>query len=106
MDLNEARRAIIRLHVQLGSIVAKDQEQEVRGIALPVLDAVVAAARKHLLLDDPVLGALPDLISPEALEAGEPVRAVDAFLAVSQIEEALARAIARAPTSEGRARLL
>jgi hypothetical protein len=84
---------IARLHVQLGGIVARDQEQEVRGIALPVIDAVIAAARENMLLDDPVLAVLPDLISPETLAAGEPIRAVDAYLAVSQIEEALTRAM-------------
>lgn len=84
---------VSRLHTQLGGIVARDQEQEVRGIALPVIDAVIAAARENMLLDDPVLAALPDLISPEALAAGEPIRAVDAYLAVGQIEEALDRAM-------------
>jgi hypothetical protein len=106
VDLQEAKSAITRLHVQLGGIVSRDQEQEVRGIALPVLDAVLSAAREHLLLDDPVLASLPDLISPEALEAGEPIRAIDAFLAVSQVEEALNRALAARPTREGRARLI
>jgi hypothetical protein len=46
-----------------------------------------------MLLDNPVLAALPDLISPEALAAGEPIRAIDAYIALGQIEEALNRAM-------------
>lgn len=33
--------------------------------------------------------ALPDLISPKALASAGPIRAVDAYLAAGQIEEAL-----------------
>jgi hypothetical protein len=39
---------------------------------------------------------LPDLISPEALASGEPIRAVDAYLAAGQIEEAFERAMTAA----------
>lgn len=84
---------ITRLHEQLGAIVARDQEQEVRGIALPVIDTVIATARESMLLDDPVLAVLPDLISPETLAVGESIRAIDAYLAVGQIKEALTRAM-------------
>lgn len=104
MTLDDAKRAVARLHVQLGGIVAKDKEQEVRGLALPVLDAVVTAAREHLLPGDPVIDMLPDLISADAIAMGEPIRAVDAYLAVSQIEEALNRA-SRHGGREGRATL-
>jgi hypothetical protein len=89
----QARVAVTRLHTQFGSIVARDQEQEARGIAVPVIDAVIATARENMLLDNPVLAALPDLISPEALAAGEPIRAIDAYIALGQIEEALNRAM-------------
>jgi hypothetical protein len=93
MTPRQARDAVTRLHTQLESIVGRDQEQEVRGIALPVIDAVIGTARENMLLDDPVLAALPDLISPEALASGEPIRALDAYLAAGQIEEALLRAM-------------
>jgi hypothetical protein len=45
-----------------------------------------------MLFDDPVQ-VLPDLISPETLAEGAPIRAVDAYLIVGQIEEALTRAM-------------
>lgn len=94
MTLEEARRAIARMHVSLREIVAEDQEQEVRGLALPVLDTVISAAREHVVAGDPVLDVLTGLITAEAIEAGEPVRAMDALLAVEQLELALDRAIA------------
>jgi hypothetical protein len=102
----EARQAISQLHIALYNITKKDQEQEVRGIALPVLDAVLSAVRGSLLDGDPVLATLPDLISPEAIEAGEPIRAVDALLVVGQLENALDRAISARPKNEGTARLI
>jgi hypothetical protein len=41
MTPTEARKAVARLHLQLADIVKADQEQEVRGIAVPVLDRTV-----------------------------------------------------------------
>jgi hypothetical protein len=61
----------------LQRIVDKNQEQEVRGIALPVVDAVLTAARKHLPSDDPVLDAIAGLVTPAAIAESEPIRAVD-----------------------------
>lgn len=103
MTPTEARRAVARLHLQLADIVKSDQEQEVRGIAVPVLDRVQSAARENLLEGDPVLATLPDLISPEAIESGEPIRAADALLVVGQLDAALDRAIASPPTRTGKA---
>lgn len=59
----------------------RDPEQEVQGMALPVLDAVVSQAREWRP-SDPVLDRVSDVISPAAVEAGEPIRAVDALLVV------------------------
>jgi len=106
MTPREAHQAISQLHVQLINITSKDQEQEVRGIAMPVLDAVLSSVRGSLLEADPVLATLPDLISPEAIETGEPIRAVDALLVVGQLEIALDRAMSARPKNEGTARLI
>jgi hypothetical protein len=46
------------------------------------------------------------LISPEAIETGEPIRAVDALLVVGQLEIALDRAMSAPPKNEGTARLI
>jgi hypothetical protein len=92
MNVQEAREAVIRLRADLEQIVKRDQEQEVQGLALPVLDAVLGNAREHVLPEDPVLSALTDLISPETIEHGESIRALDAYLVAGQLLEALRRA--------------
>jgi hypothetical protein len=61
-------------------------------MALPVIDAVLSDAKRHLPPGDPVLESLRDLISPEAIAANEPLRAVDAWLVVGQLVKALERA--------------
>jgi hypothetical protein len=76
------RRSFI-LRTTLQRIVDKNQEQEVRGIALPVVDAlpmvdaVLTAARKRLPSDDPVLDAIAGLVTPAAIAESEPIRTVD-----------------------------
>lgn len=77
----EARERLRAVKGTLKSIVERDPEQEVQGMALPVLDAVVAQARAWRP-SDPVLDRVSDVISPAAVEAGEPIRAVDALLVV------------------------
>ncbi len=79
--------------VTVREMAARDPEQEVEGLAVPVLDAVVSAAREHVLLDDPVLDVLPDLISPFTIGEGKLIRAVDAQLVLAQLKLALDRAI-------------
>lgn len=66
----------------------RDPEQEVQGLALPVLDACLVAYREFVPTD-PVASAIRDLVSPEAIESGEPVRAVDAALVAGQLAGAL-----------------
>jgi hypothetical protein len=66
----------------------RDPEQEVQGIALPVLDAVLTEAAKWVP-DDPVVDASRGLITPEAIEAGDPLRAVDVLLVADQLYQAL-----------------
>jgi hypothetical protein len=60
----------------------------VRGMAEPVLDACLQAFREHVS-DDPIVGAIREVLSPEAASEGEPVRAVDAALVASQLAAAL-----------------
>lgn len=83
-----AKRRISTLVEKLEEITSRDPEQEVQGIALPVIDAVIVEI-KGLFPNDPVVAAVDDLISPRSVEYGEPVRAVDALLVVSQLEAAL-----------------
>jgi hypothetical protein len=92
MNLSEAQESVLRLRQTLAEIVKGDQEQEVRGVALPVIDAVIEAARAHVKQDDPVLNAITGLISPETIAEGEPIRAIDALVLVDQLLVALNRA--------------
>lgn len=70
------------LYRDLQKITERNPEQEVRGMAVPVLDACFRAFREHVP-DDPIVSALRDVLSPEAIEEGE-VRAVDAALVAGQ----------------------
>src|SRR5436190_23900347 len=72
----------------LEKIVQGDPEQEVRGMAIPVLDAVISASRQCVKEDDPVLHAVRDVVV-DVIETGEPVRAVDALLVVNQLLAAI-----------------
>jgi hypothetical protein len=93
MDIREARTSVSALYQQLASVAGKDPEQHVEGMALPVLDAVVRGAREFIHLDDPVLDSIEDVISPEAVQRGEPIRALDAQIVLYQLKLALDRAI-------------
>lgn len=57
-------------------------------MAVPVLDAVLTEA-KAALGGDPVVAVMRDVISPETIEAGEPIRALDALIVARQLHAAL-----------------
>lgn len=85
----DAYRRVRALRQTLESSVAGDPEQEVQGLALPVLDAAFVAARQFLANDDPLAHVATDAVSAEMIEAGEPLRAVDALHVARQLEAAL-----------------
>ena len=80
----DAQKRAKRLYRDLKQIVERDPEQEVQGIALPVLDACLSAIRS-VAADDPVLSTVQDVISAETIANGDPVRAVDALVVVGQV---------------------
>ena len=86
----KAKERVEALIRTLRATVDQDGEQEVRGIAVPVLNAVVEEI-KVALRDDPVVRTVSDVISPEAAAAGEPIRAVDALLIAEQLDAAIRR---------------
>jgi hypothetical protein len=75
------------LYRDLQRTADRDPEQEVRGLAVPVLDACLKAFKEHAK-DDPVVSAIVELMSPEVIEEGS-VRAVDAVLVVGQLAAVL-----------------
>jgi hypothetical protein len=84
IDLWQARTLLTTLRQDLQKIVDRDPEQEVRGIAIPVLDAALSAVR-DLASSNPVVASVRDVISAEAIEEGEPVRAVDVLMVVTTL---------------------
>ena len=84
----DAKRKIVSLIETLEMLTTRDPEQEVQGIALPVLDAVIEAVRT-VLPDDPVVQAVRGIVSPEQIALGEPVRAADALLVAKQLDAAI-----------------
>lgn len=101
MNISQAHALLWNLKAQLSEITRTDPEQEVRGIAVPALDAVVVGVRE-LLKDDVIASRVCDVISTEAFAEGEPIRAIDALLVVTtllgalpQPRSLLARALSR-----------
>lgn len=84
----EAKAKITTLIESLETLMDRDPEQEVQGMALPVLDAVVEHARSFVP-DDPVVDTIRGVISPEQIASEEPVRAADALVVATQLDTAL-----------------
>jgi hypothetical protein len=88
LNAGEARSMLRALKASLQRISERDPDQEVQGIALPVVDEVLGAAR-DALPDHPVIARAEDVVSPELIASGEPIRAVDALVVVDLLFEAL-----------------
>jgi hypothetical protein len=87
MDINAARNQVRQLYATLEVMNKKDPEQEVRGTAVPVMDAIISSAKAHVS-NDPVVATIRDVIAPESIE-GEHVRVCDALIVVGALKEAL-----------------
>lgn len=74
-----------QLHSDLRALAERDPEQEVRGTAELTLSSILSEARASLPTESTLRDQIVDLISPESIEAGEPVRVVDALIVVGQI---------------------
>jgi hypothetical protein len=84
----DAKGRIEALTETLETLTSRDPEQEVRGIAVPVLDAVIESVRR-VRPNDVVVEAVWNVLSPEQIEAGEPVRAADALLVAKHLDAAI-----------------
>jgi hypothetical protein len=81
IDAKQARRLLVTLRSNVATMVAKDAEQEVRGIAVQAVEAALSTVR-GLIAQSPVMARVDEVISTYASEAGEPIRAVDVLLVV------------------------
>lgn len=70
------------------ALVERDPEQEVRGIALGVVDAAIAAV-KEAKPDDPVVLATAELLSADMIASGDGVRAADILVVADQLSAAI-----------------
>jgi hypothetical protein len=61
MDVHEAANQASGLASRLKAIQARDPEQEVQGIAVPVVSAVLEAGRAFLPSDHPVISQIREL---------------------------------------------
>jgi hypothetical protein len=83
-----AKRRLDALIKSLHTLIARDPEQEVQSIALPVLDAALTSIKGEVA-DDPVVRAMVDLLSADFIGSGDPVRAADMLVIVEQLDAAI-----------------
>jgi len=88
MDHQSLYNRLLQMQNDLNAATEKDPEQDVMGIALPVLDALISEARLFIA-NDPVIEKMYEVISVPQIELGDPVRALDALLVVGQLIEAI-----------------
>jgi hypothetical protein len=82
----KAKQRVTALIDALETLQKRDPEQEVGGIALPVFDAVVEAIKDDIGRDNPIVAAVAGIISPETIEAGQPIRAADALVVARMLD--------------------
>lgn len=88
--LHELAAHLRWLHADLSAVIQRYPEQEILGVALSVVDRIMSLAARRLAAGGSLLaGVVTELISPATVEAGEPVRAVDAWLVVGQLLAAI-----------------
>lgn len=88
MEIEDARRRLIQLHDDLRVVIQRDPDEQVEGWAVPALDAVVEHAKSAFPSNEPVVGRLQHLMSPEAATDGA-VMAKDLYLVIGQLLAAL-----------------
>lgn len=98
MDQDQARQRAWLLFRSLEKMSERDPDQEVRGIAVPVLDAVLQAC-KPFVPEDPIIGAIREVVSADVIAAGKPVRGVDAVVVAEQLAVALGPEVVPGPVS-------
>jgi len=104
--LHELLAQLRQLYEDLFAVIDRDPEQEILGVALPVVDGVMSAAREALTAAGTTTGLtarMVDLISPPTVEAGVPIRALDTWIVVGQVLAALGDSPVAHPTSTARA---
>jgi len=86
----DAKARVLTLIASLKTLVQRDPDQEVTGVAIPVLAAVLSVV-KAARPNDPVVGSVIDLYEMNLLSEGEgeKIRAADMLLIAEQLDAAL-----------------
>lgn len=93
-----------QLHADLATLVDRDPEQEVRGLALTLMDAVISEARQNLPEGSTLGFQIVEIISVEVMELGESVRAADALIIVGQLLAVYEHGLRQEPGAKSEAR--
>ncbi|HEY6665915.1 MAG TPA: hypothetical protein VI036_12395 [Propionibacteriaceae bacterium] len=84
----EAKRSIQAAISSLKTLVQRDPEQEIQGIALAVADAAIEAV-KAAKPDHPIVQSTAYIYSADQIGSGDPVRAADLLFVAEQLDAAL-----------------
>jgi len=84
----DAKRRVEALITSLRTLTQRDSEQEVQGLAVPVVAAALEAIKRSKP-DDPVVAALVDLFSADFIGGGESIRAADMLVVAEQLDAAI-----------------
>ncbi len=84
----DAKRRVEALITSLRTLTQRDSEQEVQGLAIPVMAAALEAIKRSKP-DDPVVVALVDIFSADFISAGESIRAADMLIIAEQLDAAI-----------------
>lgn len=84
----KAKQRIEALIASMELVIKRDPEQEVQGIALPVLDAALQDV-KQAIPEDPVVNSLVELMSADFIGSGDTIRAADMLVVAKQLDAAI-----------------
>jgi hypothetical protein len=86
----KAKQRVESLIKSLENLISSDPEQQIQGFAVPVLAAALDDV-KQALPSDPVVTALTDLVSADAIGSGDVIRAADMLVIARQLDAAIGR---------------
>lgn len=85
---HDAKRRVEALISSLRTLIRRDPEQEVQGLALQVLGASLDSIKRSLP-NDPVATSVIDIFSATFIGVGETVRAADMLVIAEQLDAAI-----------------
>ena len=84
----DAKRRVEALIQTLKTLISRDPNSTLQGIAIPVLAATLESV-KEATPNDPVVRAVVDLLSADVIGKAEPIRAADMLVVAEQLDAAI-----------------